>query len=253
VPVVWDIETAPLPEDQLRALLNYPEITPWVDPGEFNPATVKLGNLKNQEKINEKLDDAKVAWDEARAKGRETHVATYEREKAAAEQALFEGAALSATTGQIVAIGYKLDGQTLLDMVGDGLTERDLLLLFWKRFNASVASKWPLVGFNIFNFDLPFLIRRSWLCEIAVPGNVLDKGRYWHPQFVDLAQVWQLGQYRTFISLDAVCRFFGLPGKNGSGADFHKLLAADRAAAAAYLANDLKITWEAGERMGVIF
>lgn len=251
---MFDIETAPLPEDQLRALLNYPEITPWVDPGEFNPATVKLGNLKDQDKINEKLDNAKVAWDEARAKGRETHVATYAAGKAAAEAELLDRAALSAVTGQVVAIGYRADnGQGAIEMVGESLTERELLLAFWRRFHGMAGIKWKMIGFNIFGFDLPFIIRRSWFHGIAVPETVLDKGRYWHPLFVDLAQVWQLGGYREFISLDNVCRFFRMPGKNGSGADFHRLLMADRAAAEAYLANDLQITWEVGERMGIIF
>lgn len=253
MPVVWDIETAPLPEDQLRALLNYPDITPWVDPGEFRPETVKIGNTKNKELIEEKIESARFAWCEARAKGRETHVANYNAAKLQAEQSLIEGAALSAVTGCVVAIGYTLDKQTLIDMVGDDLTERDLLLLFWRRFNAAIGARWPMIGFNIFGFDLPFLIRRSWFHGIAVPETVLGKGRYWHPQFIDLAQTWQLGQYRTFISLDDVCRFFGLHGKNGNGAHFHKLLETDRAAAEAYLTNDLKITWSVAEKMGVIF
>ena len=51
-----------------------------------------------------------------------------------------------------------------------------------------------MVGFNSNQFDLPFLIRRSWKHNVAVPMGI-RRGRYWSDQVLDLRDVWQLAGF----------------------------------------------------------
>ena len=59
--IVFDIETGPLPEDQLRPLC--PEFFPPPAPGEFDPDAVKCGNIGGpmSEKGRAKIKDAQAA------------------------------------------------------------------------------------------------------------------------------------------------------------------------------------------------
>jgi hypothetical protein len=88
---------------------------------------------------------------------------------------------------------------------------------------------------------------------------VLEKGRYWNPILVDLMQVWNAGG-REYVKLDVLARFFGIGGKpTGDGACTGAVFASlwnsgneeSRAAARAYLENDLEMTWKLAERLGV--
>lgn len=170
------------------------------------------------------------------------------------EQECLGKAALSAETGEVLAIGIRgvKDGQ-LQNVIWHGV-EYDTLTHFWRLFNDTRDRGRTMVGFNILEFDLPFLICRSWYLGVKVPGGVMDKWRWWPSFVVDLMQVWKLGRYRSYISLDMVARCCGLQGKTEgmSGADFAEAWKNDRETAEAYLLNDLEITWNIGVRLGVI-
>ena len=56
--LVFDIETGPLPEDRLREIMPPCDLLPH--PGEFIPGNVKLGQMKDQTKIDAKIADAKA-------------------------------------------------------------------------------------------------------------------------------------------------------------------------------------------------
>jgi hypothetical protein len=208
-------------------------------PTPFDPASVKLGNLKDEVKIAEKIEAARVQHEENQRQRRARY-----------EQDFLDEAALDAETGQILAIGYHAEngGQTNEFVAIE--PEKYLLEQFWESYAWAKAVGLPMVGFNIFKFDLPYIIRRSWKHGLPVP-KVLEKGRYWDSIFVDLMAVWGCGNQQKYIGLDDVCTFFGLPGKNGDGAQFAKLLATDRAAAEAYLLNDIQQTLQVAIRMGV--
>ena len=200
----WDIETGPLPAAELEAALP-----------PFDEADVKLGNLKDEARIA-----AKIA--EARARHREN---------------FFERAALDPMTGRVLAFGVRDE-----DGVNTILCDEDEIAVLsgaWGVFNG-VKSYTQFVGFNIFNFDLPFLIRRSWKLGVKVP--FARRKRYWPEVFVDLREVWQLGEYQARGSLDSISRFLGYSGKSGDGAEFANLLRQDRQAALDYLARDLELT-----------
>lgn len=214
--IVFDIETGPLPLNILKSRMP-----------EFDPEDVKCGNLKDAAKIADKIAAAKRSH----------------------EEKYIERAALSATTGRVLAIGI---GKRVLSCDGD---EGKMLTTFWSMFANAVDACESLVGFNIFAFDLPFLVRRSWRCEVDVPTNVIERGRYWHHSFVDLLDVWRLGNRQEYISLDRLATSLGLAGKpddGTTGADFARLWQEDRQKAIGYLRNDIRMTAEVATALQIV-
>lgn len=211
--IIFDIETGPLPDEQILPL--------------FDVDGVKFGNTKDEAKRAAIVEAAKAKF--------------------------VERAALDPLTGQVVAIGYHAaEAEPVVIGVGWSVkTEADVLAHFWETFAYCSKAKRPLAGWNTHGFDLPFLVRRSWINDVAVPQGLLERGRYWHETFVDLMQIFSCGKYGDFVSLHRACQAFGLAGKNGSGADFHRLWTEDRDKAIAYLLNDVKQTYEVAARMGV--
>lgn len=221
--IIFDIETGPLPADELAKAIP-----------PFDPASVKLGNTKDPEKVAAKLAEAK---------------AEYESESVA-------NAALDAITGRVLAVGYYHAREQEFDLhVNDGTPagERKLLTAFWAAVSFATGGSANLVGHNIHGFDLPFLIQRSRLLGVAMPqlSELLFRNRYWADCFVDTMQHWSCGKYNTYTSLDRLSKAFGLGGKNGSGADFAGLWENDRPTAEAYLKNDLELTYRVAMQLGV--
>ncbi len=153
-------------------------------------------------------------------------------------------AALDAFTGRVLAIGIRTQDKTTIK---DGDDERSLINWFWNTMSATTSTP-TYVGFNICAFDLPFLLRRSWAKNIA-PPHWIRSGRYFSNQFVDLRDTWSCGDRCAPGSLDSIARFFGLPQKLGSGANFANLYAENKDAARAYLDHDLKLIEQIHDRM----
>jgi hypothetical protein len=245
--LVFDIETGPQPDERLLQLFAE-QYQPLAAPLPFDPAAVKLGNLKDAAKIAEKIAAAKLAS--------ETEHANYADNEAKRREAAwleFKGrAALDAVTGCVLAVGVS-NGDEDGALVGD---EFDILSETWQLFNEHRKSK--IIGFNSNSFDLPFLIRRSWINGIDVPSWVRPE-RYFDRCFVDLREVWLLGQRwgECPSSLDFVCRTLGLGMKleGVTGADFARLWngsEAEKEQATEYLFRDVEITRKVAWRLGVL-
>ena len=214
--IVFDLETGPLAESELSALLP-----------PFDPAEVKTGNLKDPAKIAEKIAEAE---------------ANHRRD-------FIERAALDPLTGRVIAIGI-LDLETdMFSIIGHD-DEARTLREFWEAARGEMGRINPLIGFNICNFDLPFLFRRSWKHRIAVPFGI-RRGRYWGDQVVDLRDAWQLGDRQARGSLDSIARHLGVGAKNGDGKAFAELWRSDRKQAEAYLRNDLELTAKIALGLGI--
>jgi DNA polymerase III epsilon subunit-like protein len=255
--IAFDIETGPLPIERLREIL--PPFDPSAigpHPGSFDPSTVKVGNLKDAKKIAEKIESAELAHNKA--------VADYESKLANGEpaywQSIVEDAALSAITGQVVAIGYQGKKETLHCAI-DGITEFQLLTQFWKVYQQGRAERRPLVGFNIKGFDVPFVAQRSWMLGVDVPATITTATGYLDPVFIDLAERWKVGNRGAwgkpgYGTLDTIAKALGIAGKpdNCKGAEFASKLYGspeDRAIALSYLSSDLRMTVEIAARLGV--
>lgn len=229
--IIFDIETGPLPEAELEAMLPA-----------FDPAEVKTGNLKDPAKIADKIAEAE---------------ANHRRD-------FFDKAALDPLTGRVVAIGVKVfdaSGEVLADghqyfsngrfsIIGHD-DEARTLREFWDATRGQMGRLNPLIGFNIFGFDLPFLFRRSWKHRVAIPFG-LRRGRYWSDQLVDLRDVWQLGDRQARGSLDSIAKHFDVGSKNGDGKAFAELWQSDRKSAEAYLRNDIELTAKVADALGVV-
>lgn len=253
--VIFDIETGGLPLEQLQSVLPPFDRNSMKHPGQFDPKSVKVGNL-GEAKANEKID-----------KSREDHTTAcvrFQEDLARAEACYWtdiqDKAALSAVTGQVVAIGY-LGRKETLHLAVDGVSERALLVNFWKQYLTLRKSSRPLVGFNIKAFDIPFLAQRSWSLNVEVPASILTPTGYLDSMFVDLMDRWKCGVRGWGQSghgtLNAVCKSCGLSGKPSdcTGADFAKMLwsndPAEREIAVSYLRGDLTMTAQLAERLGI--
>jgi hypothetical protein len=209
---VFDIETGPLPDDQL------------IMPDFNDPEEVKVGNLKDPAKIEAKRQEYRNRF--------------------------LERAALSALSGQILALGIL--GPTKNDLLVFLDDEPAIIRIFFEKFigDRKTLTRW--VGFNVAGFDIPMIVRRAWHHRIPVPGG-LFKGRYLSSWFVDLAEIWRCSAHeKELISLDRLARFLGLAGKDGNGAGFAALLYQEPKAAIEYLRRDLELTWQIAERFGAL-
>lgn len=218
--ICFDIETGPLPEDQISDL--------------FDADAVKVGNLKDPEKIAAKKNEAKAKF--------------------------LADAALSPLTGQVLAIGYLADGENNVDIVAQQelheptVNEADVLADFWKRHREVRHSM--MVGFNIAPFDIPFMVRRSFILGVDVPSGVHGM-RYLPASMVDLREIWQCGDRQAKGSLDAIDRALGNDGKPDGmdGGDFARLfwgMPGEREQALDYLVNDLHMTRRVAEALQVL-
>ena len=214
--IFFDIETGPLPEPELAALVPA-----------FDPAEVKTGNLKDPDKIAAKIAEAE---------------SNHRRE-------FLERAALDPLTGRVVAVGLVYFDTGEFHVIGHD-DEAATLREFWEVCRGELGLN-EMIGFNSRAFDLPFLIRRSFKHRVRVPSGI-RRGRYWSDEMVDLREVWQLGDRQARGSLDSISRHLGLGGKNGDGAAFAHLWQTDRAKAVEYLRNDLQLTARVAEALGCL-
>ena len=227
--IVFDVETGPLAESELSALLP-----------PFDPAEVKTGNLKDPEKVAAKIAEA----------------------EASQRRDFFDRAALDPLTGRVVAIGMLVFDEVAAPpasepdidagrcvIIGHD-DEAQTLREFWQYTQAEMGRMNPMIGFNIFGFDLPFLFRRSWKRRVPIPFG-LRRGRYWGDQLIDLRDTWQLGDRQARGSLDSIAKHLGVGAKNGDGKAFAQLWQSDRKQAEAYLRNDLELTAKIAHALGI--
>jgi 3'-5' exonuclease len=214
--IVFDIETGPLTDAELAAM---------VPP--FDPAEVKTGNLKDPGKVLAKVAEAE---------------ANHRRE-------FIERAALDPLTGRVVAIGLWYLAGDKFEIIGHD-DEAQMLRELWAACRGEMGRVHEMVGFNTHQFDLPFLIRRSWKHRVEVPFGI-RRGRYWSDEMVDLRECWQLGDRQARGSLDSIAKHLGVGGKNGDGKVFAELWQTDREKAVSYLRNDLELTAKIANVLGI--
>ncbi len=217
-PTHFDIETAPGELAKIKAIM-----------GEFDPKRVKTGNLKDPVKIAQKIEDARKSYD----------------------QDLLKLSMLDPLLGRISAIGYKHpDKRVDIPRMG----EREMLEYFWKTKEKSPGD---MTGWNIFGFDLWWIVVRSWHHGIMVPANALSRAGngYAKPRgFTDL-MVEFVGNNKEYLKIDKAAKFFGHPGKNGEGAEFFKLWEsedpAEQQEGFGYLRNDVDMSEFVADGMGL--
>lgn len=273
----FDVETKPLPWPQIEKIVDpfdeesvVATLIPKKKPDPFDASSVKVGNLKDEAKIFEKIEAE-------RTKHRETE-AEYERliaeiptlvatAKEGWKQAHIDEATLDAALSHSLIIVYAETNSDLTQvatLIDDGWQrpeegdseEQRMLNGFWRRYRGSLAMQSPMVGVNICDFDVQYLVRRSWLNGIDVPDDVIQSDRFFNPIFIDLRKRWLLGQLPAKVksSFDRIGKAFGTGGKiHGDGKGFWKLWETDRPRAEQYAIEDVMQPIEWAKRMGIRF
>lgn len=136
----------------------------------------------------------------------------------------FDKAALSAETGRVVTIGYlpvgAPDSEACLDDAD--FDEVRLLRRFWAGYEKVVRQRGRIIGWNSNGFDIPFLIKRSWILGVPIPSSVF-RGRWISDTLLDLMLVWAVYEFRKSAKLDVCARVLGLGNKTDQaccGAEF---------------------------------
>ena len=279
--IIFDIETEGLPAAELSRLVPEFDASAAVpDAGEFDAGSVKLGNVKDPEKVAAKIAESRARHEEERS----TLAARREAARLAHESKFSERAASSPLTGRVLAIGVNAlgggefsEGRIMAVDETVGLTvasgteamggslisfdrygdEGSLLAAFWDVIHGSHRGE-LIVGHNIFGFDLPFLVTRSWILGVPIPEWVVKfSGKFpnWSPRFVDTMERWGFG--RGMVSLNDVSLSCGGPGKpaGSGGADFapdYRAGGDRRQKALSYLVNDLAMSLRAAEGCGLL-
>jgi predicted PolB exonuclease-like 3'-5' exonuclease len=252
--LIFDIETGPLPDERLETLFTF---DPPPQPAAFDPSSVKYGNLKDEAKRAAKLEEAMSAH----AQSVIDYPTLVDEARAVAWEKFKGDAALSAVTGQVLAIGVMNTAKGTKTILHGSGQESTLLAEWWSFYKKRRNERFA--GLNILGFDLPFLIRRSWLNQVEVPAAVADFSGKWvnfDKQFVDLRNVWLLGQSwgQCESSLDHIAKALGLNGKMGgevTGASFAQYwngTPEEHELACVYLLNDLIETKNIAARLGYV-
>lgn len=73
---------------------------------------------------------------------------------------------LNPIDSRIVAIGIKRQGEEPIVLAGSD--EAEMLEAFWKEIAKSKAAALKIVGFNVKDFDIPFLVTRSFVNNVEI-------------------------------------------------------------------------------------
>jgi len=205
---------------------------------------VKIGNLKDAAKIADKVLDAERKHNHA--------ISLYEAKAIGGEPAfwksIIDNAALSPVTGRVLAIGLSQHGSVTIVNAGADSDESAILGLFWHAFETARSEGGKMIGWNIANFDVPFLVWRSAKFGVEMPMGIY-RGRWLSDSFVDLMNYWPSmyspwSQKSAWLGAKDAARFLGCsrPDDEIEGKDFWRYFLgseAERAKAIRYLETDV--------------
>ena len=236
--VAFDIETEALDREWIVSLTK-----PYKT---FAPERIKTGDCKTPEAAAAKIDLAKAKHDQE-------------------EQAYFnhavERGALTPETGRVISIGFwgardkpQLLLPHLFQQTDPDEIERRMLEAFWSRWQGLLDDLGLLLSWNGAGFDLPFLIRRSWILGVPIPRWV-RRGKFYHDSHVDLMQTWVGHVPNQFVKLDLAARVLKVGNKSeqevsgGQFAVYYRAGGEKRDLAIKYALKDLELTGRVGEIM----
>lgn len=96
------------------------------------------------------------------------------------------------------------------------LDEARTLRGFWQLLRGFNLSRDLVVGHNVFDFDLPFLYKRSVIQHVH-PAVELPFTRYRSQPIFDTMHQWNKWSPRKFVSLDRLAKVLGFKSSKGEG------------------------------------
>jgi DNA polymerase elongation subunit (family B) len=215
-PIIIDIETAPLSEEVLANRM---------------PEFKADSRLKDPDKIAQDIATKRANW--------------------------MQKSALSAYTGWIcaIAVGSMDSDEVFVKTAKTQDDEKALLQWIWSRIadDRGVIVR-DVIGHNIRNFDMPFILARSRINKVPVSLTAYTSfrgGVSLSEYFKDTMLYAGFGQYNYTISLDTLSKSLGLTGKNGDGAEFYSKLLENEEEAKQYVINDIILTRECAKILGM--
>jgi len=123
----------------------------------------------------------------------------------------------SVNNGKMVWLGKM---KSFYDTVKDENSERDMVLkpLFELLYNIDRAGKsMRLCGHNIKKFDIPWLVKRLIINKVSVPVQLQVWGKKpWELTHLDTGELWSLGNWDGYISLDTLSCSLDVPSPKSS-------------------------------------
>lgn len=170
--------------------------------------------------------------------------------------------ALNGDFGQLLCIGYIDDipgrkpdyGVLGWDEERGVLTgdEVGILRAFWGRLRDFRTNSDRIVGHNIFDFDLKFILKRSIIHGVR-PTVDLSFARYRNQPIFDTMYEWERWSYGQKVSLDRLAKSLGLPSSKDGGINgsqiFRLYQSGQHRAIRNYCLGDVKLTRAIYKRM----
>jgi DNA polymerase elongation subunit (family B) len=170
--------------------------------------------------------------------------------------------ALNGDFGRILCIGFAdehEDGRSEEGVVGwDDRTrtlsvcERDMLVEFWDRMRGFSTNLDRVVGHNLFDFDLKFILKRSVILGVR-PTVELSFARYRNQPIFDTMYEWERWSPGSRVKLDTLAKALGLRSSKEGGVDGGKVydlfLKGEHEAIRDYCLADVTLTREIYRRM----
>jgi len=186
--ITFDIETIPRQ--------NLPE---GVRP-EFDPDSVKLGNVKDPSKIDDKIQKAREEFVEG----------------------LDKKMSLDPDLCEVVMVSFSTDGK--MKSFGLDIEEYERVYEAWSNIISAYQGRIPLVSFNGIGFDLPVLLHSAIRLDVPVSPFIYSAitPRYGNHHHYDLMRI-LTGEIHpvTGKSLDFYLQLFGLGAKSGDGSQVY--------------------------------
>lgn len=151
-----------------------------------------------------------------------TEIPLTEKEKSDEQKALdaFRKTSLNGDFGRVLCIGYsdeRADGTRKMGILGWDresrslhVDEQQMLKQFWALMRGFDPRNDRLVGHNIFDFDLRFLLKRSIINRVR-PTVELSFARYRSKPIFDTMCEWDCWNLTSKISLDKLASALSLP------------------------------------------
>lgn len=140
----------------------------------------------------------------------------------------FRRLALDGEFGRVLTIGLIVehDGQVIhRGLLGRErqtmmfhLDEARTLRAFWKLLKGFNLRRDLIVGHNLFDFDLPFIYKRSVIQRVC-PTVELPFTRYRSQPIFDTMHQWNKWSPRKYVSLDRLAKVLGHESSKGQGID----------------------------------
>ncbi len=153
---------------------------------------------------------------------------TLPEEVAACSDEEFRRLALDGDFGRVLTIGVIVEQDTQVIHRGLFGRERQTMMFhldeartlrgLWKLLRGFNVSRDLVVGHNVFDFDLPFLYKRSVIQRVR-PSVELSFARYRSRPIFDTMHQWNKWSPRKFISLDRLAKVLGLESSKVQGID----------------------------------